>query len=95
MNKQTNKQLRDFIPTQLLYIFQAENEELKKLRRQQDEKLAELTRLKTLIQENGFPNIDQFLMLQQQVNVMTYCERDRPLHRSCNYGAKATRTVTT
>ena len=50
------------------FIFQTENEELVKLKRQQGEKLAELTRLKTLIQENGFPNIEQFLMLQRQVS---------------------------
>lgn len=49
-------------------LIQSENEELLKLKRQQDEKLAELTRLKTLIQENGFPNIEQYLILQRQLD---------------------------
>lgn len=51
-----------------LNMLKTENDELVKHRRQQDEKLTELTRLKTLIQENGFPNIEQFLMLQQQID---------------------------
>ena len=56
--------------TKAMNILQTENEELLKLKRQQDEKLAELTRLKTLIQENGFPNVEQFLMLQRQLDTM-------------------------